>query len=216
MVHPEFGPAIAICKIFKVGDIFYAVTGVSFPEYPAIIASARITPDNLRPGLKNFETALIADLEKSLERARKESPAFYKRALGQINETDFVFFGMNETVPVIAVVRFHFESRPDSTMVSVAGEIFLDEPHCPQNALSCGVTLGYNIEAQKYLIDHLEWWTIPNLADAVKLLVQLEIDAEPREVGPPIRVLQIDSKGPRWLQNGEGCATLGPIAAKAL
>jgi hypothetical protein len=39
----------------------------------------------------------------------------------------------------------------------------------------------------------------------INYLIQMEIKAVPEKVGPPARILTIDSTGPRWMQHSEGC-----------
>jgi hypothetical protein len=57
----------------------------------------------------------------------------------------------------------------------------------------------------------MDRWRTTDLASLVSKFVQLEIDEKPEQVGPPIRVLQIDAKGARWIQHGEGCRIGVPV-----
>jgi hypothetical protein len=47
--------------------------------------------------------------------------------------------------------------------------------------------------------------TRADLKEALTELINLEIQAEPNIVGPPVKVLAIGKSGPTWIAGGEGC-----------
>jgi hypothetical protein len=90
-------------------------------------------------------------------------------------------------------------------MINVsASEQFRDAPTCPHPSVSstCGFMAGY-FDAIQLAGSEAHQQTIPEL---IHQRIQMEIDAEPKHVGPPIRVLRLDSSGPQGLSMEKACA----------
>jgi hypothetical protein len=68
----------------------------------------------------------------------------------------------------------------------------------------CGFTAGVDSAIRKDNAKNAGRKTVLSGAE-MNRLIQLEIDQDPDRVGLPIRILRIDSNGPRWIQNGEDC-----------
>jgi hypothetical protein len=208
--YDQSAPAV-ICKFFKSGDLYFGVTGTYFEEYPQVASSAGMTARAIRSSTKKFEKLILPLLQDAFGRMRKEYPARYEAFMHSgLPDVDFIFFGMNRRIPVISVAVFHVQESGTSVTVSLASEQFFDGVHCPRSGdVICGVESGNNKAITAYQSKNPDWWKTKNLASLVRKFVQLEIDAVPAHVGPPIRVLQIDARGRHWIQNGEGCDTDG-------
>jgi hypothetical protein len=125
---------------------------------------------------------------------------FMKQGNGR---TEFIFFGMEKEMPVVAWVAFLAgEDANGQIKVSVSRVHADDALACPEHAPACGFAVGSNKAIRSYMAKN--FWGDDLVGDVGRFL-QLEIDAVPAEVGPPIRILKIDSDGPHWVQNGEGC-----------
>ena len=196
-----------MCKFFKTADLYYGISGVYFDEYPNVVSQSGISLATIRSGTRRFEQIISPILQDAFERLRAEYPARYEHFMHvEKPGIDFIFFGMKKTVPVVATVGFRLEESEKSVKVTVGRTEFLDGPHCPGGNVICGALSGFNKAILAYQSRNPDWWRTNNRASLVKKFVQLEIDAEPANVGPPISVLQIDAKGARWIQNGVGCA----------
>ena len=197
------------CKFFKSGELFFGISGLYFDGYSEIVTNAGMNLHAIRSSTKNFEKVVLPLLQDALEKMRREYPEKYSGFMRSGKpDIDFIFFGMNRRIPVISAAVFHVQESGTSVTVSRAGEQFLDGAHCPRSGdVICGVESGNNKAILAYQSKNPDWWKTKNLASLVRKFVQLEIDAVPAHVGPPIRVLKIDAKGRHWIQNGEGCDT---------
>lgn len=194
------------CKFFKAGELFFSISGLYFDGYSEIVTNTGMNLHAIRSSSKNFEKVLLPLLRDALEKMRREYPEKYSGFMHSDKpDIDFTFLGMNRRIPVVSIVVFHVQESGTSIVVSVAEEHFLDELHCPGGNLICGFESGNNKAITAYQSKNPNWWNTKNYASLVRKLVQLEIDAVPAHVGPPIRVLQIDAKGRHWIQHGEGC-----------
>jgi hypothetical protein len=203
----QAGQVAGVCKFFKVGDVFFSLSGPYFPASREIVSRADVTLSNIRPSVKNFERLFSPFLQDALEQGRKETPGKYRELVHSgLPETDFVFFGMRGGTPIVAIASFHIDDSQGPVRVTTAPEQFLDGPHCPDSQLICGATMGYDKAIKAFVSKHPDWWRATDLAGLVRNFVQIEINDQPEYVGPPVRVLRIDAKGARWIQHGEGCS----------
>ncbi len=200
--HPTTMP---LCKIRALGNgIFWAYDGPIGQGYAKTISSGR--GKSIRSTVEAFGKAFPPQMAAGLERLRSRSPERYRDLMGQDNAAiDFSFFGMEGKIPSVAFITFRAHDRGRKIEVQKVGDAaFFVDRMCPPPTDVCGVPIGYTDAIDAYMAKNPEWMK-GDLANTVGKFVQLEIDAEPDWVGPPIRILKIDRKGPHWIQNGEGC-----------
>jgi hypothetical protein len=196
------------CKVDRLGDLFWSVSGLK-ADYSQIVAAAREGDVSIRHTAEKFSMLAPQALQQELMQLRASSPSGYQMFMKQGNgRTEFIFFGMEKETPAVAWVAFVAgEDANGQIRVSVSKVHAHDDLACPQHAPACGFAAGSNKAIRDYMVKN--YWG-GDLVEDVGRFVQLEIDAVPAQVGPPIRILKIDGDGPLWVQNGEGC-DLGDI-----
>jgi hypothetical protein len=195
----------SVCKISRSGEMFWSFSGPSSGDYSKMIYDASINSKSFRQTVASFERIAPPIMERSLIQLRRQSPLDYRKFMDGGREMIFAFFGMERQIPFVSIVDFQAMEIQDSINVSKVLERVYDEADCPGGDTVCGNTIGTFKAILSYQSANPTWGD--DLIRGVRNLVQLEIDDRPDSVGPPIRILKIDSKGPRWIQSGEGCDT---------
>lgn len=190
------------CKVHRLGNLFYLVAGMT-GDYDKIIAAARKKNSTIVETAKAFVPKALPIFEAGYEELQTNSPRDYARfVISEHGKLEFIFFGMDNGAPVIVKAVFH--AVPDGNnhvKASVLAFYVTDSSTCPLLPHPCGVTAGNDaaiVSAEKYESGD-------DMVGMVRRFIQLEIDAVPEKVGPPIRILMLDSHGPRWVENGDGC-----------
>jgi hypothetical protein len=199
------------CKVKRVGEIFWSVAGFNPPDLmKEMVTFIHDQTPTFRGTVERFSDFAPPKLQIAFDNYRISSPKHYKWVLQHPTQgIDTTFFGMEGSIPMVAHVAFNLKT-------DFAGRIIvsLREPPkihdgsvCPKNLVACGFATGH----YEHIRSELGTYTWhPDIAPDIRSLIQKEIDADPADVGPPIRILRITRDGPRWMQNGEGCA-LGDI-----
>jgi len=94
-----------------------------------------------------------------------------------------------------------FLVRDDSGNLSLEGHIIRELPRGAKV-----VALGIHDHVAQYLAKH-DPLDVSNAVGIVNDLVQIEIDAHPENVGPPISILVLEKSGAHWEQQG-ACADI--------
>jgi hypothetical protein len=196
------GRPIVACKVNRIGDLFWSVGGLS-ANYSRVIAEARGSSRSIHETVEQFSKLAPPAFQKGLTELRTSLPKRYPFVMEHARHISFIFFGMENNIPVVDNVIFKAEENSKHVVtVSVVSVDFYDSPICLPTPEICGFAAGITDAIVSYLATHKFG---KDLLDDVKRSVQMEIDADPAEVGPPLRILKIDSQGPLWIQNGEGC-----------
>jgi hypothetical protein len=205
-----------VCKIYRTGNLFWSLTGLSADYYETLVSEASAKSHSFRGTVEGFESIAPPAMRDGFIKLKITSPLDYKAFMEGKNpgSIDFAFFGMEGKIPFIAIVGFRAVEIQGVIGVSKVGDLFYEEPACPDGKSVCGNAIGNFKAILGYQSANPTWST--DLVSGVRKFVQLEIDAVPDAVGPPIRILKIDSKGPRWIQNGEGCDIGVPSKANNL
>ncbi|HEX9022649.1 MAG TPA: hypothetical protein VF799_02305 [Geobacteraceae bacterium] len=196
------------CKIVQAGDSFFSMTGfVKDPLRP--YDAVRIVREAL---LRNVpphgpEAALTGAIEtalrEELQRLRAEAPDLYLRFIkGQTGTLLKVLLaGFEGGTPKMVLLGFR-------ERVSPAGEINIavERESCPGTCDPRGVNalvLGDRRPIDSFLRGGKIDFRTPE--KAASFMVQLVIDANTPDVGPPVDVLRIDGGGARWIEKKEEC-----------
>jgi len=143
--------------------------------------------------------------ENLLATLQQRSPATYRSVLQKANQpSDFVQLAVAQIVnarPMLGIVELRWTS---GTSFNVRTTI------CPGNcAGDSGIFyLGYWERIRPYVADAGQPRTVASAA-SIDRLIRMEMNAHPAEVGAPINVLELNSSGVRWLQNGGNCRLPG-------
>jgi hypothetical protein len=201
------GGSAVVCKVNRLGYLFWSVAGLSGDFISNIVATASAHSMSIRHTAEVFASIAPEAFQEALGRLRLSSPNDYATfMIHDHGKIDIIFFGMEgkEKIPVVIRLPFVASEIFRQIILVTASPIEAEEaPACMNNATACGFAVGYNRAIASYTVHNPGWGR--DLVGDVKRFVQLEIDEVPDNVGPPIRILIIDGKGPHWIQNGEGC-----------
>jgi hypothetical protein len=197
------------CKIFKSGDIFFALAG--FYRDPARgFDLRRLVVETIRKDMTLSEAtdavanAVSSSLHDELLKLRSESPELFNKYVGgrpgQLAKILFTCF--EDGVPKVAFLGFSEEGLP-------SGEITVSAKRaaCPGDCNSQSVSAFYMTDRtaiDEYLKNggKLDWLSPEK---AAKQLVELVIKAGTPGVGPPVDVLRIDGNGAEWVARKPEC-----------
>lgn len=199
------GSTVTACKVRRVGSIFWSVSGSNSDNLAEMVTFIYKQTRTFHKTVERFSTFVPPKLQIPFDNLRKSSPRDYAWLLRHAAEgINVTFFGMERGIPMVASVAFDLkvDSRKPIIISLRKPPKFYDGAVCPNYKNVCGAATGY-YEHIRSDIRAYDWHV--DMAPDIRSLIQKEIDTEPVEVGPPIRILKIDRKGPHWIQNGEGC-----------
>jgi len=196
---------VLVCKIARFGEVYTAAAGLVWYDPTAFdlrwfVESAARTAGPLAWKSAALDEGVIQPLTVMAERLRRDDPDFTTRYLN----TYFVqvaFAGFENAQPAIAQRRY-------MPKLDKKGGLEMSVFSCPSNECSADfnmlilgetTAMRTRISAQKSGSD---------VQAAIRELINLQIQATPERVGPPINILRIAKEGARWLEGGEICGSL--------
>jgi hypothetical protein len=201
------GPA-TVCKIVQSGPLYFAVAGLVadrdrgfMPE--KIVASNFSSSDSLARNMERIEQAISNSLKVEMKRLKAEDPDNF--ASNQRPGADILSIIVGEMVNETAQMSGRgFKYVDESTPIAIT------RLSCPGNCTNDAFFFfaGESDVAQKALNTMFSDGTVHNPVTDARKLVELEIQASPDTVGPPITILQVDKNGPSWISNDSGCPTV--------
>lgn len=198
-----------VCKIYNTGQLYFAVAGLDHDArrnfYVRKIVAQSLSPAaNFDDQLARIESAVSESLMAELNRLQREDRGTYAFTMHSSSEVvSLVLAQYQDGIPHLAARGFGWIANP-------VPAIKIDRITCPGDC-SDGrelVSLGEKTAAEKFMRANAgEDFDLPALA---MKLVQLEMDASPGDVGPPINEVRIDKNGVGWISNGAGCPVVVP------
>jgi hypothetical protein len=201
-------PAEVMCKIDRIENLFWLKTGINLDDRGVIERAYRRGRSIIETNRILGET-MPASIQSSLREFERLQPNEYRLFMTRPKKTvGITLFGMENHIPVVAAIAFAItEIKGGEISIQMTRQESSDGIKC------CGGDPG---RAHLFVDGYFDAiiadtnrnprWGNDFVSDAKRFL-QLEIDESPVAVGPPIRIMKIDSKGPRWVQNSEGCDT---------
>jgi hypothetical protein len=197
----------SVCKIYQLGNIFYAASGLlSNPktgfDVDKVIAESFQKDADIADNASRFEKEIQKSLKEALENVKIESPNYFEQSIYSGDIVQILIAGIENNVPILVVLGF--------TVVSS-----LHEP--VRIETSKGGCKGYTCEQELFLIaagkhDALDRYVYNNpniwntsLINAARRLVELEIADKPEDVGPPVDILFIGLSQIQWIQKKPAC-----------
>jgi hypothetical protein len=196
------------CKIFKVNDAAFAVSGlVRDPAWnfdAENLAAGSLRRQNLLPEIANDLTERMTDMLGSyLGRLKAGNPVLYAKVLEEENGiiTSVLLGAFEGGRPIAVGMEFRASEEPggrvriNATRVTCPGD-------CPNGVMY--FILGERRPIDRFIAEHGTDRFLPASSGA-PFMVQLVIDAGAKRVGPPVDVLVIDRQGVYWPARKEGC-----------
>jgi|GEM_PF-757374 len=184
----------AVCKIYQSKGIFYAIAGLTVNPItgfdPAIAISNEIDRTSAISMLvPAVERAMAIRLTRELEWQKRERPAMYQRYVVENDNMalSVVIAGTENGLPVFYARAF----KADGTI--------LREDH-PAGTFT--VWIGKAKAIERFVARNRNY---DSPTEAVRTLIQLEVDDSEPSVGPPIDIVRITKDGACWIQHKKEC-----------
>lgn len=189
-----------VCKIAKQNETYFVVAGIAQDTSRGFLAN-RVISNAIARGSTFDEQAdavesdMLEALARELGSMRTENPEEFKFAVTGDAPSTIGLVTVEGGVPKVVVLSFIYDH--------VTGKISVKRDSCP------GTCDGeYSIIQIGHVLPPDEFAKATGSPTQIATkLVQMEIDREPREVGPPIEVLEIRPDESLWLQDALSCST---------
>ena len=199
----------ATCKIVSAGKFVYASAGftedVKFNADKIAERSAR-RKGSIAEHVKWYAKDAQQPFLEMMKRFHQSLPEMYKRTVSSNGSTLVtIFAGIENDRPAVALVEFMVINDPSGkpkeakTNIGACPGLFCVDPK-----MDFWRVFGQNDAAIQAVTRTPRFWTGNDAVDARKL-VQIEIDAIPDRVGPPIDLVEIDSTGLHWIEPRGSC-----------
>lgn len=196
------------CKLFQVQDVYATVSGLA--RYGTSFRATNAIRDGFsRPGsFESHVSATALSLQRQVARLmaglERNNPREY-RSLMQSRNGDFIELAVAQIIhgqPMLGIIELQRATEGYGFRAKSA--------ICPGNCRrQAGLFyLGYWERIQPYVSDAGQPRSIGSAA-SIDRLIRLEIRAHPDTVAAPINILELNSSGARWLQNGGNCSLPG-------
>jgi hypothetical protein len=194
-----------VCKIFQSGPLYFAIANLAqdpahsyFPE--KIVANNYSTSDSFAQNVDKIELALSDALKVEMDRLKTENPKDFLYDPKPDEMTQIIIVGeMVHGTP--QMFGFGLKYLNESTPISVS------RLSCPGDCITLPYYFfaGETDVAKKTLHDFFDKPPVPDPVTVTRKLIEVEIEASPDSVGPPITILKVDKNGPTWISNDSGC-----------
>ncbi len=195
-----------VCKLHQADELFFAVAGFAGDQrrefkVPEIVARAARKGSTMSERVRRSEEAVVERLTAELIRLKNEAPATYEKMVREEGGTvlALAFAGYEEGATFAIISQFAIRD-PESPSV------FVKRDSCPGNC-PFGVKtffLGSYKAIARYIAGKTGEGDMEPL-EAIRYLIELEMEENPQEVGGPVDILRIDRQGPQWIQRKGEC-----------
>lgn len=186
------------CKIARQNETYFVVAGLANDTYHGYIASRTIASaiargDTFDQQVNNVEADLLRDLQKELDDLRKDDPEGFKFAVTGESPSSVGIVTVEGGVPKVAVFSFLLDRT--------SGKVTVQRDTCP------GTCTGDNYYVQLGgVITVEEAEKVQGSPTYVaRTLVEKQIARDPKNVGPPIEILELRASGPEWVEDPLNC-----------
>lgn len=189
-----------VCKIAKQNETYFVVAGIAQDTGRGffanrIISNAIARSSTFDEQANTVESDMLDALAKELGSMRTENPEEFKFAVTGNTPSTIGLVTVEDGVPKVVVLSFIYDPA--------TGKISVKHDSCPG---TCGGE--YSVIQMGHVLPSEEFGKATGSPVQVATkLVQMEIDREPGEVGPPIEILEIQPGESRWLQDDMNCST---------
>jgi hypothetical protein len=197
------------CKIVSGGQFVYASAGfIEDVKFNAdeIAARSRQRKGNIGQHANWYAKDAQPPFLEMMKRFHRSLPTSYKQMISSEGSSLVtIFAGIENGRPAVALVEFNVINDASGSPVQAKTKIgFCPGLFCVDPKMDFWRVFGQTDAAIGAVTRTPRFWTGNDAADARKL-VQIEIDAMPDHVGPPIDVVEINSTGVHWVEPRGSC-----------
>ncbi len=187
------------CKIARQNETYYALAGLAVDTYHGFLAGRSVGTaiarvNSFEEQVNAVEADLTRDLQKEIDTLRKDDPEGFKFAVTGESPSSIGLVTIENGVPKMAVLSFILDQT--------TGKISVQRDTCPGTCQSEDfyVQLGGNITKEE--AEKVEGGP----TRVARTLVEMQIARNPKDVGPPVEILELRASGPEWVQDDLNCA----------
>lgn len=203
VMGPGGTSANAICKIRRVGHIYFSLASViydsatGFDAYRAATDAARESA-SVQDAADAFQEAIAPYLAPTLRSVRQNYPAYYQGIIRDGSLLDAMFFGVEQKVPVVVLMTFAVFDRNAPDPIIVPTRAVHDETGAEVEILWIGsitpILTTMHDQGWRQMIAGLP------PPQAAFSLVNIAMQANPTMIAPPIDVLEIKGSHAHWIR----------------
>lgn len=206
------GPAtVSVCKIGKARGFFFAAGGLEadpktgYSTHALLHRAASRYPSDMQRSANLFKQLAVTHLPTAVARISKHEPEIFSRRFRPGDTAvGAVFIGLGNQTPRLIAMDFIPKSAGAGHFTVTVRTSECPGSGCTPSAL---FLLGRHDAIKKYVRANPEFWRIGGELGVLQL-INVQIAASPEDVGPPVDILRLDTKGPTWVQKKPECPDL--------
>jgi len=195
-----------VCKIFKVGNIYFSITGYDFEDvlrYASLSCEKGLT---IEETAKYYQQHFKDSVKAYLTNLRSKGNEIYTRYFKELERLNVLFYGFENNLPKLGQVEFQMLNKLHEN-ISLKDTLFRDwlvELPSDNPSFAQTMAIGYHQHIDKLI--NVETWHDADLTHAISRLIGVECDSVPAYVARPIDVLMIDrNNNYKWTSNSNSC-----------
>jgi hypothetical protein len=195
------------CKIHREGDVFFAIAGhkreltTGWDATPLARTACR-HQGSVASKVIRFEAIVEQPLRSMLADVLRLEPEYCQKYIVDRLVLQLAFFGLEDASPYLYVRSYKVTSSLAGLDVTLENRT---DAVGPDNKIAL---LGEYDAIDQFIASNPRYYELPP-ALLVERLVQVEIDAVPHLVGPPIDVVQVTRDGVQWIRRKPECDDAG-------
>jgi hypothetical protein len=188
------------CKILGYGSSFFALSGIPYDrqrgyEVATIVRKGFSQGGSFRQRVAITKELLRRALLRELRLLKRENPRVFAWAIGNGQDPlQLALAQVENGVPLLAILEFKVHAPSKSLRVIMHA--------CPGD---CGEDSHAYYLGEHGAIDALLKKRSSIDIQDLPMLMQLEMNDRPNDVGGPVNILEITTAGPRWASGGDSC-----------
>jgi hypothetical protein len=196
------------CKIVQAGSVFIVASGIAENRVIgfnalAIAQQACGTDGTISQKADRVQKALLDPFIKVLDRARQLFQQDYERKREEgANRLSVTLCTIENNIPTLVVIDFEVDTPANERPV-VRPTRKVCPGECPP--IETLVDIGSQQASKAFLAQNPAFWDTYDSVTGIRKLIEVEIEANPAEVGSPIDILRITKDGAYWVQKKPQC-----------
>lgn len=187
------------CKIYGYGSLYFTLSGVPYDrqrgyEVATIVRKGFSQRGNFQQRAAITKELLRRALLHELRRLKREDSQRYAWVIGHGDPLQLAVGQVENGAPLLVTLEFKFDAHSQSLRVITKA--------CPGDCR--GDSQAYYLGQHGAIDALLKKRPTLNIQD-LPMLMQLEVDEQPNDVGGPINILEVTTAGPRWVLGGDSC-----------
>lgn len=203
------------CKIVQAGSVFIVASGIAENRVIGfnaldIAQQACGTDGTISQKADRVQKALLDPFINVLDRQRQRFRQDYERARKEgANRLSVTLCTIENNIPTLVDIEFETDSLAHESLV-VRSTRKVCPGDCPP--IETLVDIGSQEASKAFLARNPAFWDTYDSITGIQKLIEVEIKANPAEVGAPIDILRITKDGADWVYKKPQCPDIQTYA----